>query len=1275
MANKRDVEFSLSANVVGADKIEALRKEVEALAKQGGAVGPEFQQLANELDRLGKEASGLKALGELAKEIEALGEAQTEASAKANALSTEMRDASAVADEYRAKQDALKTSLNTLQDYLKSMQLAQKNLRLEFIDGTVSEKDYIESKSRMARGILDVREEILKEGIALRQSKEELVAVEAAEKAAVRTYEQSAAALKQSTAELEKRQAAQRDGIQDLNAMGVATDNLAEAEGALIDKFRQSEVAQQQLLQTAKDQKLAAKEYEIFWSNALYAREQGELRAAEAARQAAAQQEAAMRKQMAEEDALLRLQERTMFEMQEAAKREMAYELEAIQKVEQARTASAQRQVEAQKAIADSFKTTGATNVAALREEIGRVNAALETLKKSGNLTGAELQGAMRTASARVKELELQIREATGALTVMDRVNKAFASSFGQTFAAFVASNIFMRVIDSILGIGRAFFDVNKDLEQFRRAMNAVFKDTDVAAQQLQVLRQVASQAGVSVNEIGKDFIKFSAAMQGAGISINESNMLFERLTKASVNLGLSSADVGRALNALGQIASKGTVSMEELRQQLGDALPGAFSIAAKGLGVTEKELNKLVASGTLAASDFLPAFSDALKGMSGNADTAASKLAEMGNVLTVLGQTIGDAGVWQAFKVVLGGLLETIRAVALAVGTLAIGFKNVGESIGVFVAALVSGQGLSGALNAVTQQNVKASQSVDDLAKSLGYGAESGKQMASALADNARATIQSQLAYVSAKDALDQTTTQVNAHTKAVEASAAALENEAKLFGSAEQQAAASAAALDMRAQALLKQAESESTLASLMETRLAQMREEAQQKIALVTLAEKDEAKRAKAIEDINKQVEAFEKDTKVKEENAAKTAATAAAMQQSADAARLETEMLKDNTDSVAKLTAAYTEQVAKLKELQRQKAAGADVDKQIEAQQQQVDMANKMRLDALDDRIRREKALSENRKAGIEQTIAANDLRMTELQGVAAMAKNIGDENLVRTTNVQMLKLQIEQIRLKAEMQRIEAEGEMRIIELERQKIESTRQLTETERIELDTKIKLNEIKIKMSDATRASTRAIEEEIRATENSSGSLDKNANAREKSNASREKEIALIREKNGVDAEGFVTDKKGGRMEMGVPTWMSIYNDLKGYGVDEKRAKSIANEFVDSNGNLIYFNNPGQRKYNGTTMSEAVRNAAQGVMRGGGKVNGGQSNGLAKPAMDDDVPAVSTPASTQKQAGVTMNFTIGGQKTTIGNLTTEQAGQLKSLVEQLSASKGTAA
>ena len=53
----------------------------------------------------------------------------------------------------------------------------------------------------------------------------------------------------------------------------------------------------------------------------------------------------------------------------------------------------------------------------------------------------------------------------------------------------------------------------------------------------------------------------------------------------------------GIGMSALAQMASKGTVSMEELRQQLGDRLPGALGLAAKGLGITEQELIKLVSA------------------------------------------------------------------------------------------------------------------------------------------------------------------------------------------------------------------------------------------------------------------------------------------------------------------------------------------------------------------------------------------------------------------------------------------------------------------------------------------------------------------------------------------------------------------------------------------------------------------------------------------------------------------------------------------------------
>jgi len=42
-------------------------------------------------------------------------------------------------------------------------------------------------------------------------------------------------------------------------------------------------------------------------------------------------------------------------------------------------------------------------------------------------------------------------------------------------------------------------------------------------------------------------------------------------------------------------MASKGVVSMEELRGQLGEALPGALQAAASGMGVTTVDLIKLV--------------------------------------------------------------------------------------------------------------------------------------------------------------------------------------------------------------------------------------------------------------------------------------------------------------------------------------------------------------------------------------------------------------------------------------------------------------------------------------------------------------------------------------------------------------------------------------------------------------------------------------------------------------------------------------------------------
>jgi tape measure domain-containing protein len=74
------------------------------------------------------------------------------------------------------------------------------------------------------------------------------------------------------------------------------------------------------------------------------------------------------------------------------------------------------------------------------------------------------------------------------------------------------------------------------------------------------------------------------------------------------------------AFLALGQMMSKGTVQAEELRGQLGERIPGAFSIMAKALNVNERQLGKMLEQGQVLSKTALPAFAAELEKTFGKA-------------------------------------------------------------------------------------------------------------------------------------------------------------------------------------------------------------------------------------------------------------------------------------------------------------------------------------------------------------------------------------------------------------------------------------------------------------------------------------------------------------------------------------------------------------------------------------------------------------------------------------------------------------------------------
>lgn len=100
----------------------------------------------------------------------------------------------------------------------------------------------------------------------------------------------------------------------------------------------------------------------------------------------------------------------------------------------------------------------------------------------------------------------------------------------------------------------------------------------------------------------------FLGATRG-NMSESDQVKTFDGVSEAIATFKLTGEDAKGVFLALGQIASKGTVSAEELRGQIGERIPGAFSLAADAMGVTEAKLGDMMKKGELASNVFLPKF------------------------------------------------------------------------------------------------------------------------------------------------------------------------------------------------------------------------------------------------------------------------------------------------------------------------------------------------------------------------------------------------------------------------------------------------------------------------------------------------------------------------------------------------------------------------------------------------------------------------------------------------------------------------------------------
>lgn len=214
--------------------------------------------------------------------------------------------------------------------------------------------------------------------------------------------------------------------------------------------------------------------------------------------------------------------------------------------------------------------------------------------------------------------------------------------------------------------IADAVVDVAIKSDKLTQSLTAIAGTNKFVAGDMQFLKDTTEKLGLEFWSTSDAFSQFSAAAQGTQMQGEKTRVVFEKVTGAMSQMGKSPAEISGALNAMGQMLSKGVVQMEELRGQLGDRLPGAMAKAAAAMGVTTSELINMVTKGEVVASDFLPKFADALGNTTGRIETAQASVNRLSNEWEFFKQTITSSN---TISFIVDGIADSFKRLRLAFG------------------------------------------------------------------------------------------------------------------------------------------------------------------------------------------------------------------------------------------------------------------------------------------------------------------------------------------------------------------------------------------------------------------------------------------------------------------------------------------------------------------------------------------------------------------------------------------------------------------------------
>lgn len=223
----------------------------------------------------------------------------------------------------------------------------------------------------------------------------------------------------------------------------------------------------------------------------------------------------------------------------------------------------------------------------------------------------------------------------------------------------------------SALGLGtiglsslaKEFINVARETNRARVALSNISDGAAGFRKNMTFLTGLAAEYGQELNGVTSSFARFSAASSAVGMGLKDQYKIYSSMTKAITAFGLTSSEAQLTYMALGQMMSKGKVTAEELRRQMGERIPIAMQAMAKAAGGTMQELDNLMKRGEVYSAEVLPKFAEELDKMLGdiNTDNIETSLNRLRNSFIAITESLGVGDVYKKLVDGLNSFLSTI--------------------------------------------------------------------------------------------------------------------------------------------------------------------------------------------------------------------------------------------------------------------------------------------------------------------------------------------------------------------------------------------------------------------------------------------------------------------------------------------------------------------------------------------------------------------------------------------------------------------------------------